>query len=65
MTENNSRDCPFCGDIGELDEVGAGSQPAYVVICNGCGAFGPPGKTPLEASAAWDARITTTTPEER
>ena len=48
--------CPFCGDEGELDEVGAGSHPVFIVVCNGCAAFGPPGETPEAAAANWDMR---------
>lgn len=63
MTDQASTTCPFCGDHGELDEVGAGASPVYIVICNGCAAFGPPGATPEEASANWDRRAFNVTAE--
>jgi hypothetical protein len=51
--------CPFChiGE-GEVEEVSAeGIMPiAYAVVCEECGAFGPPATTLEGAVACWRSR---------
>jgi hypothetical protein len=48
--------CPFCGDEGEVEEVGVATWPIYAVVCQGCGSVGPGRERQEAAVAAWDAR---------
>ena len=49
--------CPFCGDEGQVDEIGVSTYPVYAVICQGCGAVGPAREQAEDAARSWDARM--------
>lgn len=50
-----SAHCPFCGSHkNRVEDFGGETHPR--VICDNCGAEGPPGDTWAEAIERWDTR---------
>lgn len=49
--------CPFCGDPRMMSVSDGQPGDTFQVICEKCGAWGPPGHTQVEAALAWNRRL--------
>ena len=62
MPREELKPCPFCGGEGELITRGTHKWSRVAVntqchiLCGGCWATGPIGKTAADAIAAWNRR---------